>query len=194
MSKYRIPVMAVLTMCLIAAIPAALWAGTLTSDLSVTKTHTGPDPAPGDMITYTIVVTNNGPDDAVGAGAVTVTDTFDATRLSGCSWTCAASAGSTCTVGPTAGDIADSADLLNGGTATYTATCTIDPAATGDLSNTATATSANTDPNMGDDSATDSFTLVAAPPVTEVPTAGETGLALLAMLLAAAGLWRMRQS
>jgi uncharacterized repeat protein (TIGR01451 family) len=56
-------------------------------------------------------------------------------------------------------DINDSANLLNGGSATYVASCTVDPSATGSLINTATVSSGVTDPNMADNSATDTDTL-----------------------------------
>lgn len=135
-----------------------LFAGIATSDLSVTKTDGAGTSIPGTTVTYTIVATNNGPNDAVGASAVTVTDTFPG-ALSNCTWTCVASAGSSCTAAG-AGNIADAANLLNGGTATYTATCDVDAAAIGTIDNTASVSSANDDPVMADNSATDTNTLV----------------------------------
>ena len=123
------------------------------ADLSITKTDGVTSATPGTTVTYTIVAANAGPSDVMGA---TVTDTFP-TTLS-CSWTCVASAGSSCTAAGT-GNITDSVDLLNGGSATYAATCDIDSSATGTLSNTATISSAVTDPSPGDESATDVDTL-----------------------------------
>ena len=127
-----------------------------TSDLSITKTDGATDQTPGAQIIYTIVVTNNGPDAVTGA---TVTDTFPA-ALSGVSWTCSASSGSSCPAGGT-GNISSSVNLLNGGTATYTVTATISSGATGTLSNTATAAvpSGVVDGNTGNNSATDTDTL-----------------------------------
>jgi hypothetical protein len=57
-----------------------------------------------------------------------------------------------------AGDLTDSVDLLAGSSATYTATCTVDPGANfGALSNTATVAApvGVTDPDLADNAATD---------------------------------------
>jgi len=66
--------------------------------------------------------------------------------------------GALCTAGPVDGDISDSIDLFAGSSATYTATCTVDPAASFEvLSNTATITVPGgvTDPDPGNNTATD---------------------------------------
>jgi uncharacterized repeat protein (TIGR01451 family) len=110
--------------------------------------------APGDVLTYTIAVTNPGPSDAL---AVAVEDAFPP-ELIGCEWTCAPAGGALCTAGPATGDLVDSADLAAGSSATYTAVCTVDPGASvGVLSNTATVTAPAgvTDPNPADNAATD---------------------------------------
>ncbi len=127
-----------------------------TSDLSITKDDGQAAAVPGTSVTYTIVVTNNGPDDATGA---TVSDTFPAALT--CTWTCTASAGSSCTSSGTGG-INDTVDLLNGGTATYTAVCDLSAGAAGTLSNTAavTAPADRLDPTPGNDSETDVDSLV----------------------------------
>ena len=52
-----------------------------------------------------------------------------------------------------------------GGSVTYSATCDIDPAATGTLDNTASVSSAVNDPVSGNDSATDSKITVSSSPV-----------------------------
>ncbi|MBL36786.1 MAG: hypothetical protein CMP07_00075 [Xanthomonadales bacterium] len=133
-------------------------AGILSADLSIDKTVVSPTATPGAQITYSIVAENAGPNDA--AGTTTVADTF-AASLSGCAWTCTASAGSSCTAAGV-GNISDTVSLLVNGTATYTATCDIDPAATGNLDNTATITAdaSLTDPNLADNESTVSSTLV----------------------------------
>src|SRR5262249_59948506 len=69
----------------------------------------------GGSTTYTIVATNNGPSAVTGA---TVTDTAPAGLTIG-SWTCAASAGSSCPAGGS-GNISASVNLLNGGAVTLT--------------------------------------------------------------------------
>ena len=132
-------------------------AGILSADLSIDKTITSGTATPGAQITYSIVAENAGPNDA--AGTTTVTDNF-AASLSNCSWTCTASAGSSCTAAGV-GNISDTVSLLVNGTATYTATCDIDSAATGNLDNTATITAdaSLTDPNLADNESTASTAL-----------------------------------
>jgi uncharacterized repeat protein (TIGR01451 family) len=104
-----------------------------TADLQITKDDGQTTATPGHTLTYTIIATNSGPSDVPGA---TVADSFPA-ELLGVSWTCVAAGGASCT-GSGAGDIADTVDLPVGGAATYTATATLDPAASGILVNTAT--------------------------------------------------------
>ncbi|MCB1636501.1 MAG: DUF11 domain-containing protein, partial [Xanthomonadales bacterium] len=88
-----------------------------------------------------------------------MTDNFP-TACTSVSWTCVGVGGGTCAASGS-GNIADSIDLPVGGTATYSATCTIDPAATGTLDNTASIAVAagSTDPNLANNSASDSDTL-----------------------------------
>ncbi len=124
----------------------------LVSDVSVTKTNGVTNVNPGQPTTYTIVASNAGPDPA----SVTVADTFPA-ALTGCNWTCVGAGGGTCTAAG-AGNINDIASLPSGGTATYSATCTVAANASGILSNTATVT-ATGDPNTGNNSATDQDTV-----------------------------------
>ena len=125
------------------------------ASVSITKTDGVTSADPGDTLVYTIVVSNAGPSSATGTA---VADTFPA-GLTGVTWTCVASASSTCGAGG-AGDIADTADLAPGGTATYTATGTVDAGFTGTLTNTATATPTGVDdPDMSDNSATDTTTV-----------------------------------
>jgi uncharacterized repeat protein (TIGR01451 family) len=57
-------------------------------DLALTKDDGLTAISPGQLVTYLVTITNNGPNDVAGA---TVTDTFPAT-LTGVSWTCSASA------------------------------------------------------------------------------------------------------
>jgi len=128
-------------------------------DLSITKDDGLSTVAAGTSNTYTIVASNAGPNDVVGASVV---DTFPA-DLS-CQWTCSAAGGASCAAGPVAGDINDSVDLPNGGSATYTANCDVDSASTGMLSNTATITVPVdvTDPDPANNSATDTTAIAVA--------------------------------
>ncbi len=125
------------------------------ADLGVTKTDGQTTAVPGQSLTYTITVSNAGPDAVTGA---TVSDVLPAALLAP-AWTCAASPGSSCTASGS-GSINDTINLLGGGTATYTLAGTIDASATGSLSNTATVAAPGlTDPNPTDNSATDTDTL-----------------------------------
>jgi uncharacterized repeat protein (TIGR01451 family) len=143
----------------------------LQADLSITKTDGQAAAVPGGPVTYTITVSNAGPLAVPGAS---VLDTPPA-ALSGASWTCSASAGSSCTAGGTGG-ISDMSSLLVGGTATYTLTASIDPAATGTLANTATVAipPGGTDPDAGNDSATDTDTLTPVADLAVTKTDGQT--------------------
>ena len=88
---------------------------------------------PGESITYTIVVGNDGPSNVVGAA---VDDTMPA-DLSAVTWACVSAGGANCGDSTGSGDIATTVDLPVGGTATFTVTGTIDASATGTLTNTA---------------------------------------------------------
>jgi uncharacterized repeat protein (TIGR01451 family) len=130
--------------------------GPLEADLGVTKSDGQTAAVPGEPLIYTITVSNAGPS---AVAAATVTDMLPAALL-GAAWTCSASPGSSCSAGGT-GNINDSVNVLAGGTATYVVSGTVDPAATGTLSNTVTVTppAAVPDPNPANNSATDVDTL-----------------------------------
>ncbi len=124
-------------------------------DLAITKTDGVTTAVPGQSVTYTIVVSNAGPGDAVGA---TVTDALPA-AISSATWTCVASGGS-CTASGS-GNISDTVNVPVGATLTYTVLATIAQSATGSLVNTATVTAPAgvTDTNLSNNSATDTDTL-----------------------------------
>ena len=130
------------------------------ADLSVTKTDGTASATPGGSTIYTITVSNAGPADANPASLV---DTFPAACTSVSYTSVAAGGASGNTAGPAAGNINDTAlNLPAGSSVTYTATCTISPAAVGTLDNTATVSSTTPDPDPADNSATDSDTLGAS--------------------------------
>ncbi len=128
---------------------------TPSANLGISKTDGVTSAAPGGSVTYTIAASNAGPSNAPGS---TVADTFPASTT--CTWTCAGSAGGTCAASGS-GNINDTVNLPVGGTATYTANCAIAGSASGTLSNTATVTTPSgvTDPDPGNNSATDTDTL-----------------------------------
>jgi uncharacterized repeat protein (TIGR01451 family) len=130
-------------------------AATVPANLGITITDGATTAVPGTPVVYTITASNAGPNDAPGS---TVADTFPAT-LTACTWTCASGNG-TCTASGS-GNINDVVNLPNGGSVTYTATCSIAPGATGSLANTATVTppAAVSDATSANNSATDTDTL-----------------------------------
>ena len=138
------------------------------ADLSITKTDGVTTAVPGGSVTYTITASNAGADPVTGA---TVADTFPASLT--CTWTCVGASGGTCTAAG-AGNLNDSANLPVGGSVTYTASCTISAAATGSLVNTATVSSAVSDPVPGNNSATDTDTLTPQADLTITKTDGLT--------------------
>jgi uncharacterized repeat protein (TIGR01451 family) len=121
------------------------------ADLSITKTDGVANVTAGGNTIYTIVASNAGPSAATGA---TVTDTF-APELT-CSWTCLGASGGTCTAAGS-GNIGDSVNLPAGASVTYSANCAVSGAAAVTLVNTATVAvpAGTSDPNTGNDSATD---------------------------------------
>ena len=154
------------------AAPAAnipLQQGTDT-DLAITKTNGQASTVPGTTTTYTIVVTNNGPDDDPLA---TVADTFPA-ALTGVTWTCSNAGGGTCTNASGSGHINETVDLPVGTSVTFSATGTVSASATGSLVNTATVTSSLNDPTPGNNSATDTDALTPQANLAITKTNGQT--------------------
>ncbi|MCD1117786.1 DUF6923 family protein [Chryseobacterium turcicum] len=133
---------------------------TFNADLAITKTDGSLTYTPGNTVQYTIVVTNNGPFGVLNAS---VTDPLPAGILSAnVSYTAVASAGSTTNVvGTQTGAINDVVGLPNGGTVTYTVNINVPSSFTGNLVNTATVTAPVniTDPNLANNTATDTNTL-----------------------------------
>ncbi len=87
---------------------------------------------PGGRITYTMVLTNNGPDDLVGG---TVQDQLP-NELTHASWTCTATDGSACPSEGSGNLIEDEVIILKNGSLTYTLTATVSAAAGTTFGNT----------------------------------------------------------
>ncbi|MFD4911128.1 glycine-rich protein, partial [Kitasatospora purpeofusca] len=120
--------------------------GRATTGLSVTKTPDKNPYVPGQPLTYTIVVKNDGPSDAIGTS---VKDTLP-TTIRNFSWTCTAAGGGSCgSPASGTGDINTTVDLPAGSQVTYRLTGTVPADATGSLDNRATVTPPGgaTDPN-----------------------------------------------
>lgn len=128
------------------------------ADLAITKTDGVSFVAAGGNLTYTIVITNAGPSNTVGAS---VTDTLPA-FLTSVSWSCTATAGSSCGVTDGSGNINTNVNLLSGGRATFIVNAILSAGATGSLVNTAgvAAPGGVMDPNAANNSATDADTIV----------------------------------
>jgi uncharacterized repeat protein (TIGR01451 family) len=129
-----------------------------TANLTITKTDGLTNAVPGEAVSYTIVIGNEGPSTATNAEIADIVpaDIMDPT------WTCVATGtGASCaTPSGTGSAIATTATLPANTTATITVTGTLDPATapgTSTLSNTATVTlpSGVTDPTPGITAATD---------------------------------------
>ena len=89
------------------------------ADLSITKNDSSLTYTPGGTGTYTIVVTNNGPDDVTGA---TITDNLPNGVTMTSAWTCTpSSASSSCNTAPSTTDpISIDVDIVNGDSITVT--------------------------------------------------------------------------
>ena len=127
------------------------------ADLSVSKSDGLATVFVGDAITYTVTVTNTGPNPVVGA---TVADVIPA-DVNGVAWSCAATVGSACAAVGGAGSINTTVNLLNGGVAAFTVTGTVGGASRS-LANTATAAvpAGMTDRRPGNNTATDVDTVL----------------------------------
>ncbi|MBK7319521.1 LamG-like jellyroll fold domain-containing protein [Candidatus Villigracilis affinis] len=128
------------------------------ADLSITKTDTVTSVRPTDIVSYSIVVQNNGPQAVIGAS---VQDTLSSAFASA-AWTCTGASGGTCAAGGT-GSINDLADLPVGASVTYTLNAQISNAASGSFTNTATVAvpSGMTDPLTVNNSASDTNSIIA---------------------------------
>ncbi|HYK05487.1 MAG TPA: IPTL-CTERM sorting domain-containing protein [Thermoanaerobaculia bacterium] len=130
------------------------------ADLSVSKNTNTTAASPGTDIVYTIVVTNDGPDDAT---SVVLTDTLPA-QLQFRSIT--EPAGFDCVtpaVGATGTITCTAATLADGASATFTLTARVAPGATsGNITNSASATSATGDSNGGNSSGSSGTVTLAA--------------------------------
>ena len=100
---------------------------------------------------YTLTVTNDGPSNATNAS---VACSFSA-PLAGCTWSCAAVKGATCTPNGS-GNISDTVSIDNGATLTYVVTCDLS-ATKGIATATATVTADKSvpDSNSANDTSTD---------------------------------------
>jgi hypothetical protein len=147
-----------------------------TADLAITKTDGVTTVRPGNTLTYTIVVTNNGPSTVTGA---VVADARPA-EISSWAWTCAPTGVAGCggTNNNGTGNISKTlGTLASGASVTFAVVSTVSNTATaGPLTNTATVTVPSTilDSNPANNSATDTDTIVVnAASLTGTPAFGD---------------------
>jgi large repetitive protein len=141
----------------------------LVSDLAITITDGVTSIQAGQPVTYTITITNNGPNNVTNAA---VNNTLPAS-LSGATWSCAPSASCGTTSGT--GSISNHLITLDSGTSViFTLTATLSSGASGTLSNTATVTAPfiATESNTANNSATDNDTITAVPTASSVTVGG----------------------
>ncbi|MFN5584355.1 MAG: SdrD B-like domain-containing protein, partial [Planctomyces sp.] len=114
-------------------------------DVSVTKSNGGSTVVPGSTTTYTIVVSNSGPN---AANSVTVTDNIPS-WISSWTWSGNGLTGQT-------GNLTDTiSSLASGASVTYTVVANVRPNATGSSLTNTVAVSASGDTNAANDSASD---------------------------------------
>jgi uncharacterized repeat protein (TIGR01451 family) len=148
---------------------------TVVTDLMITKDDQQTTVTAGSQVTYRITVTNKGP---VPAERAQVVDQLPS-AITGATWTCVGSGGATCT-GTGSGNISDAPTFPSGSNVVYTLTGTVSASARGNLTNTATATPGNGiafDPVPGDNSATDTDSILVPVDLSITKTDGLTAVA-----------------
>ncbi|HWU18514.1 MAG TPA: choice-of-anchor D domain-containing protein [Devosia sp.] len=123
------------------------------ADTQITKSDNSTVYSPGTDVTYTIVVTNDGPFGVQGAA---VNDPLPA-GITTANWVCVGAGGGVCGAASGTGAISTTANLPIGGTVTYTLTMNVPAGFTGDLVNTATVTNppGTPDPDTSSNTSTD---------------------------------------
>ena len=127
-------------------------------DLAISKTDGVTTVNQGAAVTYTVVVTNTGPNDATNAQ---VTDTIPA-ELQNATWTCATTAAATCGGASNGtGNVSRVVNVPVGASVTFTIQTAVRSNATGSVANTATVTkgAADSEPNTANNAATDTDTI-----------------------------------
>lgn len=133
------------------------------ADLAITKTDGSTTYTPGTNVTYSIVVSNNGP---FGVQNAQVNDALP-TGISSASWTCTTtSGGGTCGAASGSGAINTTANLPANGSVTYSLTLTVPSTFSGNLVNIATVTApvGSPDSDTNNNRATDTDTQFPLPP------------------------------
>jgi len=127
------------------------------ADLTITKDNGVTSVVAGAPVSYSITVSNLGPDDVVGA---TVIDLFPP-ELTNVTWTCSPGSGADCTAAGV-GNITEGVDLTSGSSLVFSANAVLSSSASGTLSNTATVDppAGVVDQNPANNSATDADLII----------------------------------
>ena len=146
------------------------------ADLAITKTDGKTSVVPDTPDTYTIVVSNAGPSNVTGAS---ISDPLPAGATAS-TWTVTDSSGGGAVTGPSSGSgaLATTVDLPVNASVTFSFTAQIDPSATGTLTNTATVSPPAdvTDPNLANNTATDTDALTPQADLAITKTDGVTSV------------------
>lgn len=133
------------------------------ADLAISKDDGSTIYTPGNNVTYTIVVSNNGP---FGVQNAQIADSLP-TGVSTATWTCGgATNGATCGAASGTGSINTTANLPANSSVTYSLTMFVPSTFSGSLANTATVTApvGTVDSNTANNSASDTNTQFPLPP------------------------------
>ncbi|MBP6005382.1 DUF11 domain-containing protein [Candidatus Saccharibacteria bacterium] len=155
-------------------------------DLAITKTHDPAQPTAGGIVTYTIVVVNNGPDDVEGA---TMNDNVPEV-ITAVSWTCTASANAVCLDTSGSGNQINAvSNMLNGASVTYSVVGTLSGSASGEIVNQASVTAPEGYIETTLENNTDSTAFSIAPPASLPQTGFTKNLSLVGILSLMLGLF-----
>ena len=133
------------------------------ADLAISVNDAQTLAVPGNLVSYTVMAKNNGPDNIVGA---TILDVLPV-ALTGVTYTATATGGATGFTVSGTGSLSDTVNMPAGSTITYVVQGTVSAAATGTLANTATITApaGATETAPGNNSATDTDTIAGLPTI-----------------------------
>ena len=118
------------------------------ADLEIEKVVNHATTVAGLPLSYTITVSNHGPDDV---GSADVTDNLPS-AFTGATWTCTAAGGASCDNPNGSGDILETVNLPIGGSVTFSVDGTVETGFVGNLVNTASVSADVADPNPANDS------------------------------------------
>ena len=155
--------------------------GAAPADLELSKVADVTTVAPGDVVTFTLVVTNHGPGTAVG---VVVSDPLPV------GLTLVATSG--CAEDPAGVPSCSLGSIPPLGTAQFEIQATVDADAPATIVNTASASATTPDPGPATNVASVTLTVSAPPSILGIPALDGIGLAFLSVLLAGLGLARLR--